>query len=81
MSLWELPEQAQIGGKTYRIHGDFRDILEIFGYLNDPDLPEMFRWRVALALIYREILQTPVTIAPGESATIRMAIEHGYPGL
>ena len=52
MSLWELPEQAQIGGKTYRIHGDFRDILEIFGYLNDPDLPEMFRWRVALALFY-----------------------------
>ena len=33
------------------------------------------------ALIYREILQTPVTIAPGESATIRMAIEHSYPGM
>ena len=52
MSLWELPEQAEIGGNTYKIHTDFRDILEIFGYLNDPDLPEMFRWRVALALFY-----------------------------
>ncbi len=36
---------------------------------------------VSQALIYREVLQTPVTIAPGESATIRMAIEHSYPGL
>ena len=35
----------------------------------------------AQALIYREVLQTPVTIAPGESATICMAIEHSYPGL
>jgi hypothetical protein len=28
------------------------------------------------ALIYREVLQAPVTIAPGDSATIRMAIQH-----
>lgn len=52
MSLWTLPRQAVIGGKTYEIHPDFRDILEIFGYLNDPDLPEPFRWRIALALFY-----------------------------
>lgn len=52
MSLWQLPRQAVIGGKTYQIHPDFRDILEIFGYLNDENLPETFRWRIALALFY-----------------------------
>lgn len=52
MSLWQLPRQAVIGGKEYEIHPDFRDILEIFGYLNDSELPEPFRWRIALALFY-----------------------------
>ena len=31
------------------------------------------------ALIYREILETPVTIAPGESATLKITVEHRYP--
>lgn len=54
MSLWSLPRQAVIGGKTYRIHPDFRDILEIIACLNDRNLPELFRWRMALALFYEE---------------------------
>lgn len=31
------------------------------------------------ALIYREVLQTPVTLAPGESATLRITVAHEYP--
>lgn len=52
LSLWQLPRTAVIGGKTYPIHTDYRDILEIFSYLSDPDLPEFVRWEVALALFY-----------------------------
>lgn len=52
MSQWHLPETAEIGGTVYPIHADFRDILEIFQYLDDPDQPEYVRWRVALALFY-----------------------------
>lgn len=52
MNGYALPRQAVIGGRTYHIHGDFRDILEIFQYLIDPDLPEGFRWQVALGLFY-----------------------------
>lgn len=51
---WSLPVSTVIGGKTYAFHGDFRDILEIFSYLDDPDLPEFIRWRVALGLFYEE---------------------------
>lgn len=54
MTGWELPVQAQLGGKTYSIHADYRDILEIFTYLEDPDLPEYLRWQIALALFYEE---------------------------
>ena len=52
MSQWNLPETAEIGGVVYPIHADFRDILEIFQYLDDPDQPEYIRWRIALALFY-----------------------------
>lgn len=50
--LWQLPTLAEIGGETYKLHADYRDILEIFGYLEDPDLPEYVRWQIALALFY-----------------------------
>ena len=52
LNLWQLPESTALGGETYTLHTDFRDILEIFSYLNDPDLPEFIRWEVALALFY-----------------------------
>lgn len=56
MTPWELPDRAVFGGEVYRIHGDFRDILEIFSYFEDPDLPEYLKWQIALALFYdREI--------------------------
>lgn len=54
--LYQLPVTAEIGGRTYHIHADFRDILEIFSFLSDPDLPESLRWRIALALFYEEEL-------------------------
>ncbi len=53
-AAWSLPEKAEIQGKIYGIHGDYRDILEIFSYLENPDLPEYMRWKIALALFYAE---------------------------
>ena len=52
MSLWSLPTSARIGGVEYPINADYRDILEIFQYLDNPDQPEYVRWKVALALFY-----------------------------
>lgn len=57
MTGFTLPRQAVIEGKTYAIHTDFRDILEIFSYLEDPDLPEYIRWQVALGLFYEDPLE------------------------
>ena len=52
ISTWKLPTDAVIGGKRYEIHSDFRDILEIFAYFSDPDLPTYLQWRIAMALFY-----------------------------
>lgn len=52
MSPWSLPTSANIGGVEYPIHADYRDVLDVFRYLDDPDLPEYVRWRIAVALFY-----------------------------
>ncbi len=52
MNLWQLPKSAVIGGKEYLLHTDYRDILEIFSYLDDPELPGYLRWQIALALLF-----------------------------
>lgn len=51
---WELPMSLKVGVKDYAIHGDFRDILDIFRHLNDRAQPEFVRWQVALALFYED---------------------------
>lgn len=57
LSIWQLPTKAVIGGTEYDLHGDFRDILEIFSYLNDESLPEPFRWQIALGLFYEQPIE------------------------
>ena len=52
MNAWKLPQSAVIGGKTYGINSDFRDVLEIIGYLTDTKRPEYSRWMIALGLFY-----------------------------
>lgn len=52
MTGWGLPETATIGGTEYKLNTDYRDILGIMKYLNDPDTPEFLRWQIAIALFY-----------------------------
>lgn len=50
--LFRLPVTATVGGREYGINTDYRDILEIFSCLEDPDAPEFIRWHTAVALFY-----------------------------
>lgn len=52
MNTWSLPTYAEFGGERYAIHTDYRDMLEIFRYLDDPDIQPYVRWQIALALFY-----------------------------
>lgn len=52
MDLWSLPKTAVIGGTEYPINTDFRDVLEIIGYLTDLERPEYLRWQIAINLFY-----------------------------
>ena len=50
--LYRLPERVRIGGREYGLHTDFRVILQILQSLEDPELPEILRWQVALGLFF-----------------------------
>ncbi len=49
---FRLPVTAIIGGRQYGLNTDYRDILEIFSCLEDVDLPEFFRWQMAVELFF-----------------------------
>lgn len=60
--LWTLPDRACIGGRTYAIHADFRDILHLLGWLcgaRGGALSEPERWYVALGLFYEGFAAMP----------------------
>ena len=52
MNLWGLPQTAVIGGVEYQLNTDYRQIFEIFEYLNDPERPDWLRWQIAIALFF-----------------------------
>lgn len=54
MTGWGLPDRAEIGGREYRIHPDYRDVLNVIAHLTDPDTDEYTRVYVALALFYAD---------------------------
>ena len=69
MQLYSLPETVELGDCEYGLRTDFRVILQILQCLEDPDLPELLRWRVALGLFY----DRPVPPAHREMAMAYLA--------
>lgn len=51
-NIWTLPRAASIGGVTYPINADYRDILQIISYLIDDSRPHYIRWQIAIGLFY-----------------------------
>lgn len=59
MTGYTLPARLEVDGKSYRIHTDYRDILDIVERLQNPDKPEFIRWYEALALFYEDFGEMP----------------------
>lgn len=57
MTGWDLPTALTVGGREYRINADYRDVLEVIAYLQDPDV--LTGRYVALSLFYEEFETMP----------------------
>lgn len=59
MDAWGLPTCLEVGGKSYDINTDYRDVLDIIEHLLNPDDGEQERWYVAMALFYEGFDKMP----------------------
>ena len=66
-NLWALPETVHFADTDWRVHTDFRDVLEILRWLGgraDPELDAGGRWYVAMRLFYPEFAAMPQEVWP-----------------
>lgn len=59
MSMWVLPTAITLSGIDHPINTDYRDILDIIHWINDPSENEQVRLYVALALFYEDFDSIP----------------------
>lgn len=49
-----LPEELTVGGEEYSIRTDYRNILQVFEALQDPELTQEEKWIVAIYLLFED---------------------------
>ena len=49
-----LPESLTVGGNSYPIRSDYRNVLQVFEAFNDPDLDCAEKWIVAIYLMFAD---------------------------
>lgn len=64
MSGWDLPTHVEVGGAAWAVATDYRDILEIIGWLTDEDTAAFERVYLALGLFYDDFDKLPETAYP-----------------
>lgn len=55
MNKWRLPTSLVVGEVAFEIRTDYRVILGIYHYLNDPEYTDEERWAIALRGFYKNI--------------------------
>lgn len=50
--IGELPKRLTVGGTDWPIRSDYRDVLNVFTAMDDPDLKENEKWIVALSILF-----------------------------
>ena len=54
MNVWELPSTLEVGGKNWTIRTDFRAILDVLRYFDDPDYEDDEKIIVCLDILYED---------------------------
>lgn len=62
MNAWELPICLSVGGENWKIRTDFRAILDIIKYFNDPEYEPDEQWEICLDILYEDYAQMPYSI-------------------
>lgn len=52
MDAWKLPTSLEIGGIVWDIRTDFKAILDILKYFNDPNYTDDEKWEICLDILF-----------------------------
>ena len=58
-SMWEMPVSLEVGGTGYSIRTDYRAILDILSYFNDPDYEDDEKILICLDILYEDFDSIP----------------------
>lgn len=56
---WDLPKTLEIGGKEYEIRSDYRDVLNIFAAIADPELDDCDKVLIAMIILFPDFEAIP----------------------
>ena len=59
MTAWDLPSSLFVGGQEWSIRTDFRAVLDILKYFNDPEYEEDEKWEICLDILYENFSDMP----------------------
>lgn len=59
MNAWELPQQLRVGEQEWKIRSDFRAVLDILNFFNDPEYEEDEKWWICLDILYEDFQRMP----------------------
>lgn len=59
MRGWELPTSLQVGGRSWKIRSDYRAILDILSYFNDPEYDAEEKWLICLDILFEDFQDMP----------------------
>ncbi len=62
MNAWELPTYLCVGGENWNIRTDFRAILDILKYFNDPEYEPDEQWEICLDILYVDYENMPYSM-------------------
>lgn len=62
MSAWELPYSLNVGGEEWAIRTDFRAILDILKYFQDPEYDDDERQIICLDILYEDFENMPTEL-------------------
>lgn len=77
--MWTLPEQIELASGTYDINADYRDVIEVMQYLDNPDYSGHERRYIASSLFYEDFDSIPDTDWGPAAAAMMVFINCGYP--
>ena len=59
MNAWELPQLLRVGEQEWKIRSDFRAVLDILNFFNDPEYEEDEKWWICLDILYEDFQRMP----------------------